>query len=211
MFGRQARLPIDVMCGTAKPATNATYGAFASRMQHTLEEAYDTARDRTKAKHERQKELYNSKCHGKPFETNDFVWLHCPAVPRKKAKKFHHPWTGPWRVIKRLSNAVYHIQRLTGRRQRAVVHFDRLKICHLPDTTGESQQSPGTAGVLPGQNLQLLDSTSDIEDDGEVGRTPQQVADPGAATATAQAGMQSPRYPLRNRRPPNWYATVISH
>jgi len=82
MFGRQARLPIDIMCGTTKPSSDTTYGAFASKMQHTLEEAYDTARDRTKAKHERQKEIYNSKCHGKPFETKDLVWLYCSAVPK---------------------------------------------------------------------------------------------------------------------------------
>ena len=48
MFGRQARLPFDIMCGTTKPSTNTTYGGFARRMQHTLEEAYDTACDRTK-------------------------------------------------------------------------------------------------------------------------------------------------------------------
>ena len=217
MFGRQARLPIDIMCGTTKPSTNTTYGDFASRMQHTLEEAYDTARGRTKAKHERQKEIYNSKCHGKPFETNDLVWLYCPAVPRNKAKKFHHPWTGPWRVIKRLSDAVYRIQRLTGHRKRTVVHFDRLKRCHphyINETPEQSQHLPqtqtGTPTTQPGQNLQLVDGISDGEDS-EVSRTSQQVANPGAATQSVQTGTQSPRYPTRNRQPPDWYATVISH
>ena len=217
MFGHQARLPIDIMCGTTKPSTNTTYGDFASRMQHTLEEAYDTARGRTKAKHERQKEIYNSKCHGKPFETNDLVWLYCPAVPRNKAKKFHHPWTGPWRVIKRLSDAVYRIQRLTGHPKRTVVHFDRLKRCHphyINETTEQSQHLPqtqtGTPTTQPGQNLQLVDGISDGEDS-EVSRTSQQVANPGAATQSAQTGTQSPRYPTRNRRSPDWYATVISH
>ena len=134
----------------------------------------------------------NSKCHGKPFETNDLVWLYCLAVPRN-------------RVIKRLSDAVYHIQRLTGHRKRTVVHFERLKRCHphnINDTPEQSQHllqtQTGTPTTLPGQDLQLVDGFSDVEDS-EVSRTSQQVANPGAATQSAQSGTQSPHYPMRNR------------
>ena len=51
-------------------------------------------------------------------------------MPQGQAKKLYHPWTGPWRVLKALSEAVYRIQGPSGSKQRRViVHFDRLKPC----------------------------------------------------------------------------------
>lgn len=51
-------------------------------------------------------------------------------MPRGGSKKLHHPWTGPWRVIKQISDAVYHIQGPSGSKQKHhVVHFDQLKPC----------------------------------------------------------------------------------
>ena len=45
------------------------------------------------------------------------------------SKKLHHPWAGPYTVVKKLSDATYQIEQLKGRRHRKVVHFDRLKLC----------------------------------------------------------------------------------
>ena len=38
------------------------------------------------------------------------MYLHSPVVPCVgQAKKLYHPWTGPWRVLKPLSEALYKI------------------------------------------------------------------------------------------------------
>ena len=94
----------------------------------TLEEAYSTVRNRTGAALERQKELYNRKVHGDEYQVGDLVWLHNPVIPKGAKRKLHCPWTGPYRVVKKLSTVVYRIQD-TNRRKRLVVHFDRLKPC----------------------------------------------------------------------------------
>ena len=64
-------------------------------------------------------------------EAEDLVWLHNPAVPQGHSRKLHCPWTGPFTVVKRLSDVVYRIQdsRPRRRRSRIVVHFDQLKFC----------------------------------------------------------------------------------
>ena len=130
MFGRKARLPVDIMFPTEKPATNVSYGEYAKAMRETMEKAFHTVHEHVGDKQEQQKEFYDQKCHGKPFQTGDLVYLHSPVVPRGQAKKLHHPWTGPWRVLKPLSEAVYRIQGPSGSKQRRViVHFDRLKPC----------------------------------------------------------------------------------
>ena len=42
------------------------------------------------------------------------------------APKFHEPWTGPYKVTKRLSDITYEIQDETKKKTK-IVHFDRLK------------------------------------------------------------------------------------
>ena len=127
LFGHQARLPVDLAYGTA-PMEEMTTQEYVRNLRQTLEEAYSTVRNRTGAALERQKELYNRKVHGDEYQVGDLVWLHNPVIPKRAKRKLHCPWTGPYRVVKKLSTVVYRIQD-TNRRKRLVVHFDRLKPC----------------------------------------------------------------------------------
>eukprot|EP00731_Ephydatia_muelleri_P008908 Em0004g1246a len=78
----------------------------------------------------RSEELYNRRVHGQEYEVGDLVWLNNPVVPRGRSRKLHCPWTGPFKIIKKLSSVVYRIQdKRPGSRKRVVVHFDRLKPC----------------------------------------------------------------------------------
>ena len=73
-----------------------------------------------------QKQLYDRNIKYQEYQKNDLVWLLCPAVPRGRHRKFHRRWDGPYVIKKKLSDAVYQIQR-EGSRKRIVVHFNRLK------------------------------------------------------------------------------------
>ena len=108
MFGRNVHLPVDLMYGTGKPDV-VTYGEYATRLKKSIEAAYLRVRENVSKKHECQKQFYDRKCHGDPFEEGDLVWLHSPVVPRGKSRKFHHPWTGPWRITECLSDVTYRI------------------------------------------------------------------------------------------------------
>ena len=57
------------------------------------------------------------------------MWLHTTVLSRENTKKLHHPWTGPYCVIKRLSDSTYRIQLLWAPHKLLVVHFNRLKPC----------------------------------------------------------------------------------
>ena len=120
MFGRNARLPVDVMFPTEKPAADVSYGEYAKMMSKTMEKAFHTVREHVGDKHERQKQFYDKKCHGERFQPGDLVFLHSTVVPRGQAKKLYHPWSGPWRVVKPLSEAVYRIQGPSGSKQLTV-------------------------------------------------------------------------------------------
>ena len=47
---------------------------------------------------------YDQKAHGKAYEKRNLVWLHNAAVPKGKLKKFHKPWEGPFRVVKKMTD-----------------------------------------------------------------------------------------------------------
>ena len=141
-------MPIDIMYGTGIPEES-TLSEYATSLKGSLEAAYKRVRDQMGHKQDRQKELYDRRVHGEPFEPDDLVWLHCLAVPRGQSRKLHRPWTGPFRVVRKLSDATYRIQNVRAQRQRLVVHFDRLKPCpsnvRLPDAeiTSQAPQAKG--------------------------------------------------------------------
>ena len=120
---------------------------YALQLRDTLQEAYDITRERFGTKQEVQKQLYDKKVHGEPFEVGDKVWLHSPVIKRGQSRKLHHPWTGPYTVVKRLSDITYRIVHPTLKRQRQVVHFDRLKRCRERQQT--TTQSPTMAERSP--------------------------------------------------------------
>ena len=106
MFGRQARIPVDLMYGTAEPES-ISYGEYAMKLQKLLTKAHKLARESLAEKQERQTELYNKKVHGEPYEVGVLVWLLNPQVPREKSKKLHKWWTRPFKVVKWLSEVTY--------------------------------------------------------------------------------------------------------
>ena len=130
MFGRQAKLPLDVMFGST-PMELQSCNEYAQNLNGRLHDAYSKVREHIGSAFCRQKELYDAKVHGEEFKMGDLVWLYNPAVARGASRKLHCPWAGPYQVVKRLSAALYRIQdtRHGRRRGRQVVHFDILKPC----------------------------------------------------------------------------------
>ncbi len=197
MFGRNARIPVDLMYGT-NPAVETSPSEYAATLKQTLDTAYSQVREKMGLKLQRQKQFYDRRIHGEPYKEGDLVWLYCPAVPRGQSKKLHHPWSGPFQVLKRLSDSTYRIKNSNARRQRLVVHFDRLKPC-----------APGTRIELANQPLPPASPTRPTQDPGSSRRMPfgehlnlVDEDDPGPDTLPR-------RYPLRNRHPPARLADTI--
>ena len=206
MFGRQARLPIDVLYGTREESYQCQ-GEYARLLQTRLNSAYDIVREHVAKEHQRQKEFHDLKVHGEPFKAGDCVWLHSHA-PKGTSRKLHHPWTGPYKVIKKVSDVTYRIQHLYRNRQCKVVHFDRLKPCsreiiqslqHSQPMSAQKEMGQNTCNAPQnpiGNNLELLD---DYDDDVQLQPPPTPTAD------------SLRRYPLRTHRPPSRFGDFIRH
>ena len=172
------------------------------------EKAYRCVREKLAASHVRQKDYYDKKVHGRPFAVGDFVWLHSVVIPKGKSKKLHHSWTGPYRVLTKLSDSDYRVKKLTGNKRVQVVHFNSLKLC-TPGTrfpvdnpmiteSTKSDRAPQSQHDTPtcfGTNMELLDCDDDDADEPDGG---------------PQAPPQPP-YPRRNRAAPDRFGTYIRH
>ena len=194
MFGRQARMLIDIMYGAPSPSMPVT--KYAAQLKESLENAYHQVHQKMGCSLEREKDFYDKRIHGSPFKEGDLVWLYCPAIPQGRSRKFLLPWKGPYRVIKRIAETTYRIQHLKNNR-RVVVHFDRLKPCppqiRSPQTSENLTKARHCNPRPPVQNsLELVDS-----------------GDEDQPPAPPPSPPPPRRYPARQRRPPDYYHNQI--
>ena len=163
MFGRQARLPVDLLYGSELEAilkNTRTVPDYVVDLKKSLVEAYAAVRETLGTKLQRQKDFYNRKVHGEPHKAGDLVMLFSPVVPKGGARKFRCPWIGPFTVLERVSEVTYRIQS-TVNNKTSIVHFDRLKPCR-PDVRNSRQEaridSDRTHEVTPpGTHTQLIE------------------------------------------------------
>ena len=137
LFGREARLPVDVMFGLPPSVTPQPVHQYSKDLRVRLNIAYERVRERLGWRQCRQKMIYDRRRTGRPYGVGEWVWLHCPAVPRGKSAKLHSYWQGPYKVVKVFSNVLYLIQHRNSTRKKVVVHFDRLKACARGGTFGQ--------------------------------------------------------------------------
>ena len=133
MFGREICLPIHIMFGTQVDQEPLTHGSYAATLRAETENAYHIVRTRMQRVQKRTKDYYDKNVTGSVFERGDRVRVYLPCTSKGQTRKLWRPWTGPYRVVKKISDVVYRVQ-LEGGRKRKVVHFNRLKKCEEDKT-----------------------------------------------------------------------------
>ena len=233
MLGREARLPVDIMLNlTPNKADEPRGNAYTQNLKENISQAYDRVRTRMNREQHRQKAVYDRSSDDRKYSVGEKVWLHCPAVPRGCSPKFHRPWRGPYTVIKVLDRAVYRIQHDGISRKRLIVHSNRLKPCYGKHTpSAPSNLTPPIESKVPDSKTQSK-SDDDILIDLQVQHNTEQ-GDPTQPLSESEADEQSEsenstemnesasdpdqeedapplRRSTRQRRPPDWYGTVIT-
>ena len=107
------------------------------------------AREHLGAAQKRQKDHYDQRIAAKQIEVGDRVFLHDPAVKKGQTKKLQSPWQGPYIVITKIGDDTYHIQAVDNPRKRKVVHFNRLKLCGVPNPVDQQHGPNQTSSPAP--------------------------------------------------------------
>ena len=98
MFGREMRLPVDVMFNDPRDASKSVNDHLCE-LKLSLQQSYSHARAAGAQAQRRQKDYYDHKSTPPRFAVGDKVRLHNPAVKPGTTKKFYLPWTGPYELL----------------------------------------------------------------------------------------------------------------
>ena len=146
---------------------------FAQNLQQALKGAFVSSCLNIGTHQERQQDAYNRRASGFPYQLGSLVWLFNPVAPKGRAKKFHKPWSGLYKVISRLSDNTYRIKNTHKPFKTKIVHFDCLKQCmpgtrfsqyshNVQSTRNDSSQTVSTQQQPLGTNVELLDVDDDV-------------------------------------------------
>ena len=128
MFGREMRIPLDVMMGGAED-NERNYTEFVSDLQSSLETAYRDVRESLQVAQRRQKDGYDKGVKHMVFQPGDLVLRYTPQLKPGEANKFHRQWEGPFEVVERVTDVTYQVKKVRGHCRRSqVVHFNNLRL-----------------------------------------------------------------------------------
>ena len=171
------------------------------------------AREHLGAAQKRQKDHYDQRIAAKQIEVGDRVFLHDPAVKKGQTKKLQSPWQGPYIVITKIGDDTYHIQAVDNPRKRKVVHFNRLKLCGVPNPVDQQHGPNQTSSPAPNTpvrrphvpppyvpdetDLMYMDEAADV--DVAIPERPEQFQEPHAAIDDRPVHADRPRREVRNQ------------
>ena len=129
MFGRENRIPVEVMYGSnANAADDATsYGQYVSNLRDSLARAHDVARKHLGVAAQRQKDHHDAKSTLHCYKQGDLVWYFHPTGQQKITPKLRRHYEGPVLILKRINDINYVIQMTSETRSRRIVHHNKLK------------------------------------------------------------------------------------
>ena len=179
---------------------------YAASLKKRMSEAFEIVRRNVSKHHQHQKMLYDVKVHGKPYKPGDWVWLHSPVIPRGSCRKLHRPWKGPYTIVKKVSDSTYRIQHLQKRKDRQVVHFNRLKPCNK-NIRLEVAETPTDQTT----SMSLVPTDTNLAEDIEIVEGPEGDQHPATPSNAEPVQQQARRYPTRNRHAPQRYSDYVQH
>ena len=139
VFGRAARLPIDVLFDHDHldcPKDVNTAAEYAEDCNFALKDVYDVVITNLQLSKERMQAQYNKNICFIDHKTGDKVWLKVRYYKTGENRKLAPHRRGPWTVVKKLPNGVNFKIVNDQTKEKKIVHHDRL----LPVKEGAAEE-----------------------------------------------------------------------
>ena len=99
------------------------YAPRLENLKSTLKTAYKSVCENSYKSHATNKMYFDRRAKERNFKAGYIVYLFSLAKKPRESSKFWKPWTGPFKVVARLSRWNYRIRNLRGK--ECVVHVNR--------------------------------------------------------------------------------------
>jgi len=166
MFGREARIPADLVYGTP-PTGDGHFDSvvdFVASQQTELRKAFELVRQHLGTAAVRRKNSYDMRSRAQIYNVGDWVWCLSPRHKMKRGSKWRSPYEGPFLVTNRLGPVNIEIQR-SAKSRPTVVHIDKLKPCHLTGLNNWRNDMENCNDTVPGFTSSGDDSAADQTSD----------------------------------------------
>ena len=127
MVGREATLPVDIVC----PNPDLIKNNMSDHVKHVIlnfSRMFDYVRRHNQAVIRRNANLYSGRT--EQFLPGSLVWYLSPTLARSdKPRKITNNWTGPWKVTRKISDTIFNIQPAHMEGREISVNVNRLALC----------------------------------------------------------------------------------
>ena len=151
LYGKERRMPIDMIYGKPTESFD-TIGQHLQNLTQITRRTHQFMREKQDNAIQRAELNYNQNITN-PIMIDDLVWLFTPIIQKEKGRKFSTFWTGPWRVIKKISNVLFEIRTEGNWNTKVitiVVSHDRIKHFLGPATQHTQQKQLSKDDFSPG-------------------------------------------------------------
>lgn len=124
LFGREARLPIDVALGQDPNRHH-----DAEEILHRVRKCREDVTELIKKSQEKQKKRYDQRHRHVEYSEGSSVMVWTPTRKKGKTTKLLHRWHGPYQVCKKLNDLNYEIKIVP--RGRRTMYYDTIHVSRL--------------------------------------------------------------------------------
>jgi hypothetical protein len=126
LYGRIPRLPYDVALDEPSSPSK-DWDDYNKQHHELLTTAWNAVENWDARQRVRAKLYYDKLQKAVEYPIGSLVLVYTPILRRQKSKKLLIRWTGPHKVLTKLSDLVYKVQHLAGAQRVQTVHVQRLR------------------------------------------------------------------------------------
>jgi len=128
MFGREVRMPVEVMFSSFSQSGEEidSYGVYVNQLRSQMQKAHAVARKHLQTASQRQKQCYDVKANMNEYKPGDVVWYLCETKKINVCPKLQPAYQGPYVITRRLGSLDFAIRK-EYKGKELVVHHNKLK------------------------------------------------------------------------------------
>jgi len=128
MLGREVTLPVDLLANIpTDDDEDRDEAEYVQQLRQYLHDVHTCAREKLGTALHSRKRSYDRKIHVDAYDVGDLVYILNSAGTKGQSRKLQPIYTGPYLIIKQISEILFVITDSRGRNR--VLHHDRLRRC----------------------------------------------------------------------------------
>jgi len=131
LYGRQARLPIDVTLLAQCKYPDRTLREHIHNLVSQLEVFRDISKRHADQNQSKMKERFDERAQNVPYQVGDSVWIYIPALQQGLTRKLTKFWAGPYLLVQQTGPVNFKVRNLENNKlMSSTVHVNRMKFAY---------------------------------------------------------------------------------